>query len=101
MRLIPTKTGQYRWAIDAGNPRYNSDGKYLGYAGTMFDIHDRKLAAEEAKSLQLRFERSAKATDLGVWHCDLAFDVLVWNAETKRHRFYLLGFTVSAAQATR
>lgn len=38
------KNGEYRWAIDAGNPRFNESGEYVGMAGTVIDIHDRKLA---------------------------------------------------------
>lgn len=43
------KSGQYRWAIDAGNPRFDSEGNYLGMAGTVFDVHERKLAEQAAK----------------------------------------------------
>lgn len=38
------KNGEYRWAIDAGNPRFSEDGEFLGMAGTVIDIHDRKVA---------------------------------------------------------
>jgi PAS domain S-box-containing protein len=38
------KNGDYRWSIDAGNPRYNEAGDFLGFAGTVIDIHDRKIA---------------------------------------------------------
>lgn len=43
------KTGDYRWAIDAGNPRFNEGGEFIGYAGTVIDIHDRKLAELNTK----------------------------------------------------
>lgn len=35
-------TGQYRWILDMGNPRYDSQGKFLGYIGYCYDITDRK-----------------------------------------------------------
>lgn len=44
---IRHKSGAYRWAIDAGNPRYDADGIYLGIAGTVFDIHEQKTAQLE------------------------------------------------------
>lgn len=50
------KNGEYRWSIDAGNPRYNEKGEYLGMAGTVFDIHDRKLA-------ELKTEEALRARD--------------------------------------
>lgn len=43
------KHGNYRWAIDAGNPRFDSQGNYLGIAGTVFDVHERKIAEQAAK----------------------------------------------------
>ena len=38
--------GEYRWAIDAGRPRFGPSG-FLGFVGSVIDITDRK-AAEEA-----------------------------------------------------
>lgn len=84
---LRTKSGDYHWAIDAGNPRYDRDGNYLGYAGTVFDIHERITAEHRLKDLQARFQKSAEATDLGVWYCDLPFDELIWNKEVKNHFF--------------
>jgi PAS domain S-box-containing protein len=50
-RLL-TKDGTYRWVIDAGNPRFDSEGKYLGMSGTVFDVHETKLAEEAFKNSQ-------------------------------------------------
>ena len=46
---LRTTDGSYRWAIDAGNPRYDQDGNYLGYAGSVVDIHDLKVFEEELR----------------------------------------------------
>lgn len=46
-----------------------------------------QAATDEIRDLQYRFERSAQATNLGIWYCDLPFDVLIWNDEVKRHFF--------------
>jgi two-component system CheB/CheR fusion protein len=51
---LRTHDGSYRWAIDAGNPRFDADGQFLGYAGTVFDIHDRIVAEEEVKTSEQR-----------------------------------------------
>lgn len=53
---VRTKNGDYRWAIDAGNPRYNEVGQYLGYAGSVFDIHDKKMAEFRIESEREKFE---------------------------------------------
>jgi two-component system sensor kinase FixL len=39
--------GEYRWVLDSGTPRFASDGAFLGYIGSCFDITDRKLAEEK------------------------------------------------------
>ena len=47
------RSGDYHWAIDAGTPRYDENGEYLGYVGSVTDIHDRKEAEEAlAQSIQ-------------------------------------------------
>jgi PAS domain S-box-containing protein len=50
-------TGQYRWILDHGTPRYAPDRRFEGYVGGCLDIHDQKEAAEKARqadvSLQL------------------------------------------------
>jgi PAS domain S-box-containing protein len=36
--------GKYRWVLDIGVPRYNSDGSFAGYVGCCMDISDMKEA---------------------------------------------------------
>lgn len=43
---LKSKDGTFRWVVDAGNPRFSSQGEYLGMAGTVFDVHEKKLAEE-------------------------------------------------------
>lgn len=43
---LKTKDGSYRWSVDAGNPRFDANGEYLGMAGTVFDVHEKKMAEE-------------------------------------------------------
>ncbi|MGA7219392.1 MAG: PAS domain S-box protein [Candidatus Sulfotelmatobacter sp.] len=40
-------TGQYRWILDRGVPRYAADGSFEGYLGACLDIHGQKEAAEK------------------------------------------------------
>ncbi len=40
-------TGQYRWILDRGVPRYTPDRVFEGYVGGCLDIHDQKEAAEQ------------------------------------------------------
>jgi PAS domain S-box-containing protein len=42
-------TGQHRWILDRGVPRYTPDGTFEGYVGCCLDIHDQKEAAEKIR----------------------------------------------------
>ncbi|RYG22101.1 MAG: PAS domain S-box protein, partial [Burkholderiales bacterium] len=48
--------GEYRWVIDTGRPRFGESGEFLGFIGSVVDIHERKLAeaalAERASALR-------------------------------------------------
>ncbi len=48
--------GEYRWVVDAGQPRFGADGEFLGYIGSVIDIHERKTAeaALEERATALR-----------------------------------------------
>jgi len=45
--------GEYRWMVDQGQPRYATDGQFLGYVGTCLDISDRK---HDEATLRLFFD---------------------------------------------
>jgi PAS domain S-box-containing protein len=47
--------GEYHWAINSAQPRFDASGNYLGYVGSVVDIHERKLAQEAI----VRAERQA------------------------------------------
>jgi len=37
------RDGSYRWTVDAGMPRFNANGEFQGYVGTVVDVHERKI----------------------------------------------------------
>ncbi|MGB3615725.1 MAG: PAS domain S-box protein, partial [Elainellaceae cyanobacterium] len=41
--------GEYRWLLDTGTPRYDTDGTFLGYIGSCIDISDRKRAEQKIR----------------------------------------------------
>jgi len=43
--------GEYRWVLDHGVPRYDPDGRLLGFIGTCIDITDRKEAEDRLRLL--------------------------------------------------
>jgi PAS domain S-box-containing protein len=42
--------GEYRWFHARGRPRFASDGRFLGYAGSLFDITEHKAAEDQARA---------------------------------------------------
>ena len=42
--------GIYRWTIDAAAARFDTDGTYLGYVGSVIDIEERKVAEAELEA---------------------------------------------------
>lgn len=70
--------GTYRWVIDAGEPRFDDDGTFEGYVGSVIDIHERRSAEE-------RLDLAVNSGEVGLWYCDLPFDKLVWNNQVKAH----------------
>ena len=43
--------GEYRWLVDYGVPRFESDGTFCGYIGSCVDITERKSSAESLRNL--------------------------------------------------
>ena len=52
--------GAYRWIIDAARPRFSQDGQFLGYAGNVLDITERKQSEEEMATLLAMEKRRAR-----------------------------------------
>jgi PAS domain S-box-containing protein len=46
--------GKYRWIVDYGVPRFESDGTFCGYIGSCIDITDRKLSEASLEELSGR-----------------------------------------------
>jgi PAS domain S-box-containing protein len=44
---LKSADGEYRWVIDYAIPRFLPNGNFLGYIGSVIDIHDRKLSEEK------------------------------------------------------
>ena len=43
--------GKYRWIVDYGVPRFESDGTFCGYIGSAIDITDRRLTEKSLEDL--------------------------------------------------
>jgi PAS domain S-box-containing protein len=56
--------GDYRWVLDVGSPRFDADGRYLGYVGSVIDIHARKQAEDQREELLSVAERALGEAEL-------------------------------------
>ncbi|WP_426110597.1 ATP-binding protein [Massilia sp. PWRC2] len=70
--------GSYAWFVDTGNPRFDEDGRFAGFVGTVADIHART-------TLQQRLEQVARAGDIGVWYADAPFHHYQINEQMAGH----------------
>lgn len=64
------RDGEYRWMLDRGVPRFSPDGVFLGFAGTCFDVDERKRAEtdlaralERERRLRIATEESSRLRD--------------------------------------
>lgn len=53
---VKTKTGEYRWVIDSGRPKYSSDGEYEGMMGTVVDVHQEKMKEKVLADVEYKYE---------------------------------------------
>ncbi|HXS75325.1 MAG TPA: PAS domain S-box protein [Terracidiphilus sp.] len=59
-------SGEYRWILDHGVPRYTSDGRFEGYVGGCLDIQDQKAAAEKVRSAGETERRSKELLEIAL-----------------------------------
>jgi PAS domain S-box-containing protein len=53
--------GEYRWIRDNGTPRYDSEGRFIGYIGHCLDITDRVEAEQSLRKLSLAVAQSPES----------------------------------------
>lgn len=64
------KSGEYRWAIDSGQPKFSLDGTFEGMIGTVIDVHEQKLAENKIRESEKRFRSMADASPVMIWTLD-------------------------------
>jgi len=74
------RTGEYRWVLDKSIPRFLDDGTFLGYIGSLVDVHDYKMA-EEKISFQAKLIENASDVIIST---DVNFNVLTWNNKAEQ-----------------
>jgi PAS domain S-box-containing protein len=56
---VQRRDGEYRWILESGVPRFNTDLSFAGYIGSALDITERKLAEEDKERFLSVFDYSA------------------------------------------
>lgn len=81
--------GDYRWVQETGIPRFLEDGTFIGFIGSVIDIHDHKL-----KEAQLRYQAGIleNVSDV-IITTDLEYNVLSWNKLAEKY------YNIPAAEA--
>ncbi|MBC7830058.1 MAG: PAS domain S-box protein, partial [Chitinophagaceae bacterium] len=67
--------GEFKWVVDHGVPRFTPDGVFMGYIGSVVDIHNRKTAEQK---LRYQAEMLENIGD-SIISTDLNFNVIAWN----------------------
>ena len=96
--------GEYRWILDLGVPRFDADGRFVGYVGSHVDITDRRRAEELEARIEerTRIARELHDTLLQNFHAvlprlQIAYELLPSRPEEAREQ--LLNAIDTAAQA--
>jgi PAS domain S-box-containing protein len=69
---------EVRWVATRGEPLRDADGQIIGLRGTVQDITDRKLAAQELARLNDRFRLAMEASQSLGWEWDLKTGRNTW-----------------------
>ena len=59
--------GVYRWALDAAEPRFSSEGVFLGYIGSVIDIDERHEMERKLWDSESGFRALTNSIDQMVW----------------------------------
>lgn len=84
---IKAASGEYRWILDRGSPRFTPEGKFTGYIGSCIDVTERQYALEALRKSEEILQQHAQMLDLAndsIIICDLNEYIVYWNHGAER-----------------
>jgi PAS domain S-box-containing protein len=72
--------GVYRWVIDAGRPRFDTGGAFVGYVGSVIEVEERKEAEERLRESEARYRAVVESQAEMVSRFRLDGEILFANA---------------------
>jgi diguanylate cyclase (GGDEF)-like protein/PAS domain S-box-containing protein len=73
------KNGETVWLSTSGIPKFDENGRLLGYRGVDTDITELKNTQQTLEETNKRCRLIANATFNAIWDWDLASDEVIWN----------------------
>lgn len=74
-------SGSYRWAVDSGSPKFDSNGVFEGMIGTVRDVHEEKLAEEKLAYRTALLEAHNQASVDGILLVDTKGKIISYNQQ--------------------
>jgi PAS domain S-box-containing protein/hemerythrin-like metal-binding protein len=71
--------GDYRWLLDDGAPRYDSDGLFVGYVGHCLDVTEHKQAEDALRESEALFRAVSESAHDAIVTADSAGKIVKWN----------------------
>lgn len=72
-------SGEYRWLLAHGVPRYTHDGNFVGYISACTDITEHKKVQQQLQTALEQVRLSKEAAELGTFDMDLEKGTLHWD----------------------
>lgn len=83
--VLVAEDGMERPIDDSAEPIKDEAGNAVGVVLVFRDLTERKHAERRLHETEERFAFVCRSSGVGFWYCDLPFDALEWDANTKEH----------------
>ena len=78
------ENGEERFYEHSGEPRFDAQGRFLGYRGVGRDVTDRKRAEEALRESEDRFVLAVAGSNDGIWDWDLTTGAMFLSERAQR-----------------